>query len=180
VDKVISLDSVEFRVLVFPEKTIPRIGMSGDAPDDKHIYILLNPSHPKFDEAIRTHIVQTIPHEFHHTLRYRTVGFGNNLFESMVSEGLACHFALQVCKMDTPSYCQALSKEQFDKWKANAEKIWFEKEFDYLEWFVGLKKTIPPNTGYTIGFAIVCDYLRRHPGSTAASLYATPARAFLQ
>jgi uncharacterized protein YjaZ len=96
----------------------------------------------------------------------------------MISEGLACHFAIQVCKIDTPFYCQALTKEEFDKWKANAEKMWFDKDFDHLEWFVGLKKTIPANTGYTIGFAMVSEYLRKHPGSTAASLYATPADSF--
>jgi uncharacterized protein YjaZ len=71
-------------------------------------------------------------------------------------------------------------KVQFDKWKANAEKVWFEKEFDYLEWFVGLKKIIPANTGYTIGFAMVSEYLKKHPGSSAASLYATPANVFLE
>jgi uncharacterized protein YjaZ len=179
VSKIIAIDSVEFRVLVFPEKTIPRIGMSGAAPNGQQIYILLDPLHPKFNEAISTHIIQTIPHEYHHVLRYRTVGFGNNLFESMISEGLACHFALQVCKVDTPAYCQALSKEQFYEWKAKAEKVWLEKEFDYVEWFVGLKKTIPANAGYTIGFDMVSEYLKKHPGGTAASLYATPASAFL-
>jgi uncharacterized protein YjaZ len=179
VSKVIRFDSVEFRVLVFPEKTIPRIGMSGAAPNGHQIYILLNPSHPKFNEAISTHIVQTIPHEYHHVLRYRTVGFGENLFECMISEGLACHFAIEVCKIDTPDYCKALSNERFKEWKEKAERVWLDKEFDYLEWFVGLKKTIPANTGYTIGFAIVSEYLKKHPGITAASLYATPASAFL-
>jgi uncharacterized protein YjaZ len=164
---------------VFPEKTIPRIGMSGAAPNDHQIYILLNPSHPKFSDAITTHIIQTIPHEYHHVMRYRTVGFGENLFECMISEGLACHFAIQVCNTDTPDYCKALSYEQFEEWKAKAEKVWFDKYFDYLEWFVGLKKTIPPNTGCTIGFEIVSEYLKTHPGSTAASLYKTPASAFL-
>jgi uncharacterized protein YjaZ len=178
--KVIALDSVEFRVLVFPERTIPRIGMSGAAPNGRQIYILLDPAHPKFNEAITIHIVQTIPHEYHHVLRYRTVGFGDNLFESMISEGLACHFALQVCKADTPDYCDALTVDQFKEWKAKAEKVWFEKEFDYLEWFVGLKKTIPAHAGYTIGFALVENYLKKHPQSSAASLYATPASAFLE
>ena len=45
--------------------------------------------------------------------------------------------------------------------------------------FVGLKNTIPRNTGYTIGFALVRDYLDKHPNETAASLYATPANNFL-
>jgi uncharacterized protein YjaZ len=178
--KLIDVTDVEFRVLVFPSKTIPRIGMSGVAPNNKHIYILLDPAHPKFNEAITTHIVQTIPHEYHHTLRYRTVGYGNNLFESMISEGLACHFAIEVCKIDTPDYCKALNKEQFKEWKEKAEKIWFNSDYDHLEWFVGLKKTIPANTGYTIGFSMVSDYLRKHLGETAASLYKTSADKFLE
>jgi len=177
--KLIEVRDVEFRVMVFPERTIPRIGMSGAAPDDKHIYILLDPDHPKFEEAINVHIVQTIPHEYHHTLRYRTVGYGRNLFESMISEGLACHFAMEVCKIDTPGYCKALSTEQFTEWKGKAEKIWFNPEYDHLEWFVGLKMTIPPNTGYTVGFRMVSEYLHKHPTETAASLYKTPADIFL-
>jgi uncharacterized protein YjaZ len=177
--KIIDVQDVEFRVIVFPERTIPRLGMSGAVPDDKHIYILLNPAHPKFNEAINIHIVQTIPHEFHHVLRYRTVGYGRNLFESMISEGLASHFAMQVCKIDTPEYCKALSTEQFKEWKEKAEKMWFDSNFDHLEWFVGLKGTIPKNAGYTIGFRMVSDYLKRHPGETAASLYKTPADSFL-
>jgi len=75
-DKYIKFENVEFRVLVFPERTIPRLGMSGVAPNTTQIYILLDPDHPKLDEAINTHIFQTIPHEYHHTMRYRTVGFG--------------------------------------------------------------------------------------------------------
>ncbi len=178
--KVIDLQDVEFRVLVFPSKTIPRIGMSGAAPNEKQIYILLDPAHPKFDEAITTHIIQTIPHEYHHTLRYRTVGYNNSLFESMITEGLACHFAIEVCKIDTPFYCKALTEEQFREWKSKAEKMWFNPEYDYLEWFVGLKKTIPPNTGYTIGFRMVSDYFKNHPGQSAATSYKTPADKFLE
>jgi len=177
--KIIEVKDVEFRVLVFPERTIPRLGMSGAAPNDKHIYILLNPSHSKFDEAVNVHIIQTIPHEYHHSLRHRTVGYGNNLFESMVSEGLACFFAMEVCEIDTPKYCKALSEEQFKEWKEKAEKMWFNREFDHLEWFVGLKKTIPKNAGYTIGFRMVSEYLKQHPGETAASLYKTLADSFL-
>ncbi len=178
--KTIDVQDVEVRVLVFPSKTIPRIGMSGAAPDTKHIYILLDPAHPKFDEAITTHIVQTIPHEYHHTLRYRAIGYNNSLLESMITEGLACHFAIEACKIDTPFYCKALSEEQYREWKSKAEKIWFDKEYDYMEWFVGLKNTIPPNTGYTIGFILVSDYLKKHPGETAATLYKTPASKFLE
>jgi len=178
--KLIDLTDVEFRVLVFPERTIPRIGMSGVGPNASQIYILLNPDHPKFDEAIGKHIVETIPHEYHHTLRHRTVGYAKNLFESMISEGLASYFAMEVCDMDISVYCRALSEDQFKEWKEKAEKMWFEEEFDHLEWFVGLKKTIPKNAGYTIGFSLVIDYMKKHPSETAVSLYNTPAEKFLE
>jgi len=162
---------------VFPERTIPRLGMSGVAPNTTQIYILLDPDHPKLDEAINTHIFQTIPHEYHHTMRYRTVGFGENLFEALISEGLACHFAMEVCQIDAPEYCVAYNEQEIKKWISEAEKMWFDKEFDYYDWFVG--RTKPRNIGYAIGFRLVKDYLEQHSGETASSLYATSAERFL-
>jgi uncharacterized protein YjaZ len=179
IGKHIKLTDVEFRVLVFPEKTIPGLGMSGAAPNGKHIYILLDNKHPKLKESLENEIIQTLAHEYHHTLRHRTVGYGENLFQSMISEGLACHFSMEVCKIDTPTYCKALTKEQFEEWEEKAKKEWFNSEFDHLEWFVGLKKTVPKNAGNTIGFKMVSDYLSKHSGQTAATLYDTPADSFL-
>ena len=45
----------------------------------------------------------------------QTVYFGlfDNLFEAMINEGLACHFTIEVCKTDTPYYCQVLDEELF-------------------------------------------------------------------
>lgn len=176
-DKYIEFENVEFRVLVFPERTIPRLGMSGVAPNTKQIYILLDPDHPKLDEAINTHIFQTIPHEYHHTMRYRTAGFGENLFEALISEGLACHFAMEVCQIDAPEYCVAYSEQEIDRWVSEAKRMWFQKEFDYYDWFVG--RTKPRNIGYAIGYSIVEDYFKEHPEEKASTLYATPAESFL-
>lgn len=174
--KKVEVTGVEFRVLVFPERTIPRIGMSGVAPDKKHIYILLDPDHPKLCEAINTHIIETIPHEYHHTLRKRNTVYGNNLFETLISEGLACHFAMEVCDIGPPKYCVAYSRQEIEKWTTEAQKIWFETDFDYSDWFVG--RTKPRNIGYAIGYKMVDEYLRGHSGSLASTLYATPASAF--
>jgi len=176
-DKFIKFENVEFRVLVFPERTIPRIGMSGVAPNTKQIYILLDPDHPKLDEAINTHIFQTIPHEYHHTMRNRTVGNSGNLFEALISEGLACYFAMEVCQIDAPKYCVAYSEQEIERWVSEAKKMWFQKEFDYFDWFVG--RTKPRNIGYAIGYSLVGEYLENHPKEKASTLYATPAAKFL-
>ncbi len=106
----------------------------------------MDPDHPKLNEAINTHIFQTIPHEYHHTVRNRTVGFGENLFDALISEGLSCHFAMEVCNIDAPEYFVVYSKKIIGEWMSEAEKIWFQKEFDYYDWFVGRSK--PKNIGY--------------------------------
>jgi len=138
--KVIPVVNVDFRVMVFPERTIPQIGMSGVGPNGKQIYILLDPAHPKLDEAINTHIIQTIPHEYHHTLRHRNVSFSQTLFEALISEGLACHFAIEVCKTDTPQYCKGNNNQELEYWKTQASKCWFSSDYDYFDWFVGRTK----------------------------------------
>lgn len=176
-DEFIDFTNVEFRVMVFPERTIPRLGMSGVAPNTKHIYILLDPHHPKIEEAINKHIVQTIPHEYHHTIRYRTVGFGSNLFEALISEGLACHFAMQVCNTEAPEYCVAYNDQQIDERISKAEAMWFNEEYDYFDWFVG--RTKPRNIGYALGYRLVANYIDQHPGSSASSLSDVPAIQFI-
>lgn len=175
--KYLCVENVEFRVLIFPERTIPRIGMSGVAPDKKHIYILLDNNHPKLYDAINTHIFETLPHEYHHTMRYRTVGYGENLFETLISEGLACHFAMEVCKIDAPEYCVAYNKETIKEWLSIAQATWFEKDFDYYDWFVGRDK--PKNIGYALGYYLVKEYLDQHPNQTASSLHSVSAEVFL-
>ena len=174
--KLVEVTDVEFRVLVFPERTIPRIGMSGVAADKKHIYILLDPNHPKLYEAVTRHIVETIPHEYHHTLRNRNVGPNKNLFDALITEGLACHFAMEVCNIPPPKYCVAYSPEELGMWLEEAKKEFFNKEFDYYDWFVG--RTKPRNIGYAIGYKIVADYMDKNPGTAASSLYSTPSSEF--
>jgi uncharacterized protein YjaZ len=121
--------------------------------------------------------VQTIPHEYHHTLRQRTVGPNTTLLESLISEGLACHFAIEVCKTDTPQYCKITNIEEFEYWNKRAKNAWFDKEFDYFDWFVGRSK--PRNIGYTIGFNMVNEYLKKHKNESASSLYNAPALKFI-
>jgi uncharacterized protein YjaZ len=100
VSKIIELENVEFRVVVFPERTIPSKGMSGVAPDTEFIYILLNPDHPRLLKTITEEMVATIAHEYHHTLRHRTFGYVTTLFDAIVSEGLADHFSTEVTGLD--------------------------------------------------------------------------------
>jgi uncharacterized protein YjaZ len=179
IGRLVEVENVEFRILVFPEKTIPRLGMSGAAPNGEHLYILLDPAHPRLETSLVEGLVPTIAHEFHHTLRHRTVGYGTNLFEALVSEGLADHFSIEVTGIDPPPWFTTFTDDEIRKWRKKAETVWFDQPYDHLAWFIGLNSDIPRGTGYAIGFQIVGEYLQAHPGESAATLYDEPADSFL-
>ena len=62
ISELIAVEDVEFRAIVFPERTIPSKGMSGDSPNTEHIYILLNPDHPRLYKSIDEELVATLAH----------------------------------------------------------------------------------------------------------------------
>ena len=176
---IIAVEDVEFRVLVFPERTLPEKGISGVSPNGEQIYILLDPDHSRIQKSISDEMVAMIAHEYHHTMRNRTVGLGSNLFEAIVSEGLAECFCIEVTGKDPPWANQIPAKE-LAPWRARAEQEWFEPEYDYFAWFVGIGTEFPRGVGYSIGRNIIGEYLAAHPKARASTLYATPADEFLQ
>ena len=178
ISQLLDVTNVEFRVVVFPERTLPDKGMSGAAPNKDHIYLLLDPEHPRLRKSLSEEVVAVIAHEYHHTSRYRTVGFASNLFEAIISEGLAEHFCMEVTGSEPP-WAKQIPKETLAPWRAKAEKIWFNSNYDYPAWFVGLNSDIPHGTGYSIGRNIVGEYLGAHPNERPSTLHATPAEKFL-
>jgi len=178
IGRILPVTDVEFRVVVFPERTLPEKGMSGAAPNKKHIYILLNLEHPRLIKSLSDELVSVISHEYHHTLRIRTIGFASNLFEAIISEGLAEYFCIEVTG-EYPPWATQIPEEELAPWWAKAEKEWFNPEYDYLAWFIGLNSDIPRGTGYSIGRSIVKKYLDAHPKERPSMLYATPANEFI-
>ncbi len=63
------------------------------------------------------------------------------------------------------------------EWISNAEKVWFNDQYDYYDLFVG--RTKPKHFGYALGFYLVGKYFDRNPVETASSLYETPAESFI-
>jgi uncharacterized protein YjaZ len=178
IGEILDVTDVEFRVVVFPERTLPSKGMSGAAPDGRHIYILLDPDHPRLVTSLRDELVAVIAHEYHHTLRNRTVGFGSNLFEAIISEGLAEHFCMEVTGTDPP-WATQIPDPELAPWWERAEREWFASEYDYYTWFVGIGTEFPRGVGYSIGRRIVAEYLSAHPEERASTLCAAAAERFL-
>jgi len=178
ISRLIVVEDVEFRVIIFPERTIPHKGMSGASPNNEHIYILLDPHHPRLYRSLDEELIATLAHEYHHTVRRRSVGYGNNLFDSIVSEGLAEHFTIEVTQ-EQPPWITPIKEEEFLYWRSEAEKVWFNKKYNHLAWFIGLNSEIPRGTGYEIGRRLIADYLNIHSDKKASTLYATESKEFL-
>lgn len=78
-----------------------------------------------------------------------------------------------------PPWAKQIPKEELAPWRAKAEKIWFNSNYDYPAWFIGLNSDIPHGTGYSIGRSIVEAYLAAHPHERPSTLHATRAEKFL-
>ncbi len=178
INKIVEITDVEFRVLVFPERTIPSKGISGVAPNEDHIYLLLDLNHPRLFKSIDEELVATMAHEYHHTLRKRAIGYGKNLFDAIISEGLVDHFAIEVTG-EQPPWATPVDEEVFSFWRKKSEEEWFNEDYDYLAWFIGLNSDIPRGTGYEIGRRIVGQYLKDHSNEKPSTLYMIPVLKFL-
>lgn len=178
IGRLIPVENVEFRVMVFPERTLPSKGMSGAAPNTDQIYILLDPHHPRLTTSLSEEMVATLAHEYHHTSRKRTIGFSSSLFDAIVSEGLAEHFVIEVTGQ-WPPWADPVDEESFAYWRTEAENTWFTEEYDYLAWFIGLNSAIPRGTGYELGRRIIGEYLAAHPDERASMLFDVPSEQFL-
>ncbi len=180
VKKQLSLGNVDVVVYDNPEGAIPEIGVGGYSPNAHLIFISLDPQFPNFQQTIDEELKRTIAHELHHTLRWRDPGYGETLFEALITEGLADHFDMEVNNIDNPEpWDTALSDKQLVEIKAKAQKEFDNKNYNHNEWFFGSKeKNIPRWAGYTLGFKLVEDYLKRNPHKKPSQLYSAHPEDF--
>ncbi len=101
---------------------------------------------------------------------------GHTLFDALVNEGLADHFAIEVTGVEAPPWAVALEPEQAATMAARAREGYDNAGYNHWAWFFGNDELgIPRWTGYSLGFQLVADYLDRHPGTTASSLATAPS-----
>jgi len=79
-----------------PLATIPELGIGGLSPNGYLVQPSVDPAHPDFWKALQVHLSRTLAHELHHCARWRDPGYGSSLGETLVSEGLADRFDLEV------------------------------------------------------------------------------------
>ena len=125
-------------------------------------------------------MIDTLAHECHHAARWQTVGYGETLFEGIISEGLADHFAQEITeRKDLHLWDRALKSKQIKEWLTKAKKEFDNKKYSQYDWFFGSKERgIPKWTAYSLGFYLVDNYLKKHLDMKASTLYKTKAGEF--
>ena len=175
--KHMAIDNLEIVIRDAPQQSIPEIGLGGYNPGPNRVIIFIDPMFENLPMALENELVYQLAHEIHHAKRRRFVGYGSSLLEAVVSEGLADHFAMEVTGKSAPLWARALDAEDLQSWLEQAKSEWNKDPYDHSRWFFGTEE-VPRWTGYSIGFALVRQYLQDHPEARAATLYDRKARHF--
>jgi len=160
--------------------TIPHLGIGGFTPNEHLVFVYLNPNFSNFENTINEEIFRTLAHELHHCLRWQNPGYGYTLLEAMASEGLADHFDVEVTGKGPQKWDVALSTKQVTNLNKKAQLDYNNKHYNHNAWFFGSKEEKTPKwTGYTLGFKLINDYLKRNPNKKASQLYSVRAEEIL-
>lgn len=172
------IDDLDVLVQQAPRNTIPEIGLGGFAPDGYTIIVSVDFKHPDIEKKLDVELSKTLAHEFHHCLRWRGPGYGNTLFECMISEGLADHFQVEITGGSPPLWSSHFSQEELKNMEARAKDEYWNESYDHNAWFFGSQaRNIPRWAGYSLGFWLVGEYLKK-TGLKARDLCDTPAKIF--
>ena len=158
------------------------MGVGGWNLGSHTVWIAVQPENPGFRTEF---VLRTLCHEVHHAVRQSSPHWQRSLLDTMVLDGLADHFQVEVMGGEPPPWTRALTEEQIQHYLVRAKpylraETESEEEFGekyHLPWFFGRSGTepIPMWTGYTLGWRIVENYLRAHPEARASSLVLAPA-----
>lgn len=155
VNQLLPLSDVKIHFFLDDNQTILEWGVGGYCENKDQIEVALSPGR---QDDWQKYLPRTIAHEWHHLARWRGPGYGTNLVEVIISEGLAQHFEIE-CFLGPPSFFSiVLTPEQrsqiFQSFKSELKR----SGFDYSRWFFG-KGEFPFQAGYDLSFAITGEYL---------------------
>lgn len=181
IKKLVPLDDIDVVFYVNPEATIKETGIGGYTSVANTIFISLDPKHSKFREGIKKELPYQLAHEINHAIRFRTPIPKETLFEAIISEGLADHFAMEVIgRKNPPVWSTALTAKQKKEFFKKASQEWNASGYDHNAWFYGSTiKKIPRWTAYTLGYDLVAAYLQKHPKISASKLISAKASVFI-
>lgn len=150
---------------------IQKLGISGSAIGKSCIEVRIDFSHKELQKIIDVELPATIYHEFTHLVRENSVGYGNTLLDSFVSEGISCFVEKSILRNRKIPYIQKIKNEKI-LW-SKAQQLLGKPKCNYSEWFLGTGK-LPNWTGYRLGFLIVEAFMKKNNIDLAKLIRTTP------
>ena len=163
--KILKIPFVTITIYPKGDWTIPETSENGYTPSGDWIQLYIDIENKKnnLKHIIDRYIPATIYHEMNHAARWKSSGFGNNLLEVIVSEGLASAFEKDQWKLFVAPWTQLDKKEISDFLKIiNKRNRKKDSIYDHNEWFFG-KGRLPRWIGYKIGTYIVESARKNFP-----------------
>ncbi|MBU6388586.1 hypothetical protein KGQ72_01790 [Patescibacteria group bacterium] len=175
----ITLPSVDVVIDDNGSSAIPETGVGGFAPSAHLLYIHINPEFKDIEQRLGSEIRSTLTHELHHCACWAARGYGKTLLEALISEGLADHFDIEVNGGEPKLWSVAISSVELARLLDKAKSEFGNDSYDHAAWFFGSKeKDIPRWAGYSLGFSLVDDYLKKN-NKKASELVAADAFSFV-
>jgi uncharacterized protein YjaZ len=161
------------------EQVIPEIGIGGNySKAENRITIFIDPEHKNILENISKEILKTLAHEYMHASREQKIPWEEcTLLEALVTEGLAQCFEVEVCGED-PIYARTLSAYEIQHILKQVTSILNTNDFDYSGIFFGVGGIYKKWTGYSVGYWLVNEYLRK-THKKASQLILEDSKTFL-
>lgn len=178
--KKIPIDNVDIVFYVGKDFTIKHIGIGGYTPTLHLVMIPLDPDFPGLSESITENLPKTLAHEMYHALREYSYDSNRNLLDSLINEGLADHFGIEMFGGLPEKWSIALDEKELAEFTEKSKKDWGNSAYNHRVWFFSSKKEIIPYwAGYSIGFDLVKKYFEKHPEEKPSTVYKVKAEDFV-
>lgn len=162
-----------------PGAGIPELGMVGHAYRKALFALTLDPDNANFAASLADGTLRRqVAHEAHHCLRMGAVGYGRNLGDALVSEGLAGQFVRRLFGSPPEPWEAAVTEAQLREHRPDAATL-AAPRYDHNAWFFGVGGRLPRWIGYTLGYRIVADWLAAEPEPDGARWAGVPTDTVL-
>jgi uncharacterized protein YjaZ len=161
VSEELQIEDVDVIFINAPNSAIPELGVSGFSPSANLVYVYLDPS----VEPAEDDIYATLIHELHHAKRWRDPGYGSTLWDSLVTEGLACLYEEEVTGVQ-PIYAKSEDKPI----SLLAVLDLLDDKYNHQQVFITGNDVLPRWFGYYAGYEIAKEVLRRDNLSAAEAV----------
>lgn len=174
-ERIPTLTDIDIVCADSPHMVIPETGIVGYTHTKHFIAVHIDPNFPSAEQTLAREIKSTIAHELHHCARMGSVSSYGNLVESLITEGLADHFDIEINGTKPKPWSVAVQKEDLEPLLERARQEFMNPSYNHNAWFFGSQElSIPRWAGYTIGFNLVQEYMNK-TGKKPSELFNTTA-----